>query len=138
MPFKLSKLSSDTEFPELVQAEWAAFENPYCKLIRLYFPVHGDGPKARAAAMNESIERQIGWHRSDPSSHWIKITDTDTGAVAGAAYWHIYESNPYATVSEDECTWFPAGEDREIANTLMGQFLGPRMTYMGKPHVCMF
>jgi hypothetical protein len=136
MPLELSGLSSDTEFPELVYVEWESFEKPCCKLIRLYFPVHGDGPEARAAALKESTERQIGWHRSDPTSHWIKITDTDTGALAGASYWHIYESNPYANVSDDECTWFPAGEDREIANQLMGQFLESRMKYMAKPHLC--
>lgn len=73
MPLELSELSSDTEFPELVYVEWASFEKPCCKLIRLYFPVHGDGPEARAAALKESTERQIGWHRSDPTSHWIKI-----------------------------------------------------------------
>ena len=55
----------------------------------------------------------------------------------GAACWHLYTKNPYSVPSDDdECTWFPAGEEREMANSLMDQFVAPRMKYMANPHVC--
>ena len=137
MPFTLTELKEDAEFEDLVKVEWASYETPLCRLIRLFFPLHGQGPEARAVALKESTERQIGWHRGDASSRWIKVIDTDTGRLAGAACWHIFESDPYAEPSEEECTWYPAGADREMANDLMEQFMTPRMTYMGKPHMCM-
>jgi len=137
MPFDASQVSADDDFDELVRVEWASYEQPYCRLIRLFFPIFGDGPEARAAALKESTERQLRWHRGDPTSHWIKAVDSETGKIAGAACWHIYETNPYGVQSEEECTWYPKGESRKMANSLMGQFLTPRMKYMTKPHICM-
>ena len=136
MSFNVTELTADGDFEELVRVEFASFEQPYSRLIRLFFPIFGDGPDARAASIKESVERQIYWHKEDPTSHWIKAVDDETGKIAGAAYWHVYKENPYATHSNEECTWYPPGEGREMANSLMGQFLTPRMKYMAKPHVC--
>ena len=136
MSFNVTELTADGDFEELVRVEFASFEQPYSRLIRLFFPIFGDGPDARAASIKESVERQIHWHKEDPTSHWIKAVDDETGKIAGAAYWHVYKENPYATHSNEECTWYPPGEGREMANSLMGQFLTPRMKYMAKPHVC--
>ena len=138
MPFETTELSSNADFGELVRVEWESYEQPYCRLIRLFFPVLDNGPDARAKAMEESTERQLQWHNGDPTSHWIKVVDTKTGRIIGAACWHIYEENPYSTQSEEECTWYPAGEAREMANSLMGQFLTPRTKYMAKPHIRLF
>ena len=137
MHFEITEVTADTDFDELVRVEWESYERPYCSLIRLYFPLRDNGSDARAAALKESIQRQIEWHNGDPTSHWIKAVDTETGRIAGAACWHIYEENPYSTQSDDECTWYPAGEPREMANSLMGQFSTPRTRYMAKPHICM-
>lgn len=137
MPVEISEISADADFDELVRVEWAAYEEPYTKLIRLIFPIFGDGPEARAAALKESTERQVRWHRKDPTSHWIKAVDSTTGVIAGAACWHVYKANPYGVPSGEECTWYPEGEGRELANSLMRQFIAPRMKYMAKPHICM-
>ena len=137
MPFELTELKDDAEFKELVEVERLSYETPLCRLLNLFFPIHGQGPEARAAALHEATERHIGWHRGDPSSRWLKVIDTETGRLVGAACWHTYENNPFTEPSEDECMWFPAGEEREMANDLMEQFVTPRMSYMGKPHMCM-
>ena len=138
MPYTVVEIGTDpeAEFNEFVPVEWAAYEEPYSKLIRLFFPVFGSDSNARAVALKESIERQISWFKEDPTSHWIKAVDTKTGLMAGGACWHIFEENAYANVSEDECTWFPPGESREMANSLMEQFVTPRMQFMAKPHIC--
>jgi len=135
MPFNLLELTSDSDFEELVQVEWDSYETPYCNLIRLFFPIFGEGAEGRTEAMKEGIQRQTAWHKGDPTSHWVTVTDTDSGKMVGAACWHVYESNPYATESDEECDWYAKGEDRDMANMLMGQFLTPRMTYMTKPHI---
>ena len=35
------------------------------------------------------------WHEADPSSHWIYVTDTESGQVIGGTQWNIFEQNPY-------------------------------------------
>ncbi|GLA01933.1 hypothetical protein AnigIFM60653_001224 [Aspergillus niger] len=135
MPFKLTVVASDSEFDELVRCEFDAYENPQCNLKNLFFPIQGSSPTARDAAIQDAVKRQIHWHRSDPSSQWIKVIDVESGKIVGAACWHIYETNPYTVTSDEECNWWPTGEARNIANALMGQFLVPRMTYMNKPHI---
>ena len=137
MRFETSEVDANADFDELVRVEWDSYERPYCRLIRLFFPISGHGSDARAAALKESTQRQLDWHNADPTSHWIKVVDNETGRIAGAACWHIYEENPYGAQSDEECTWYPAGEAREMANSLMGQFLTPRVKYMAKPHICM-
>lgn len=137
MHFETTEVSANADFDELVRVEWESYEQPYCRLIRLFFPLLANGSDARVEALKESTERQLQWHNGDPTSHWIKVVDTETGKIVGAACWHIYEENPYSTQSDEECTWYPAGEAREMANSFMGQFLTPRTKYMAKPHICM-
>ena len=137
MPFELSEVTADADFEELIRVEWLSYEQPYCRLIRLFFPILGADPDAQATALEESIDRQLRWHKEDPTSRWIKVVDSENKRIAGAACWHVFEKNPYDVESEDECTWYPAGESRDLANSLMRQFLTPRMKYMAKPHVCM-
>ena len=69
MHLDVSQVSEDADFDELARVERASYEQPYCGLIRLFFPIFGDGPEARAAALKESTERQLRWHRGDPTSH---------------------------------------------------------------------
>ncbi|KAG7005853.1 hypothetical protein G7Y79_00017g042350 [Physcia stellaris] len=137
MPFELAEITADSEFRELVEVEWAAYEKPLCKLLNLFFPTRGIDPDSRASALQEGVERQSGWHNNDPTSHWVKVVDRETGRLVGAACWHVYTKNPYSAPADDECTWFPAGEEREMANSLMGQFVASRKKYMAKAHVCM-
>ena len=116
--------------------DWASYELPYFRLIRLFFPILGNGPEARAASLEASIERQLSWHKEDPTSRWIKVIDHETEKIAGPACCHNNEEDPYSDQSEGECTCFPGGESREMTNSLKGQFLTPRMKYMAKPHKC--
>ncbi|KAL9110770.1 MAG: hypothetical protein Q9227_004762 [Pyrenula ochraceoflavens] len=136
MFFHLQEVTSASDFSEIIKLEWRSYEDPYSPLLRLFFPIFGTDSEARAESLQESTDRQIKWHESDPSSHWIKVTDSSSGNIVGAANWNFFDENPYSTESDEECTWFKEGEDRKMANFLMGQFLTPRTTYMAKPHVC--
>lgn len=133
MPLKLVHLESDDEFDALVRCEFVSYETPPCKLKELFFPPQEN----QEATIQAAIKRQTAWHRGDPTSYWLKVVDTDAdNKLLGAACWHVYETDPYAAESDEECDWFPKGEERDIGNTLMGQFVTPRMTYMRKPHIC--
>ena len=136
MDCTIASVHGDEDFEEFVLVEWAAYENPFCRLLRLFFPILGHGAEARAASQRESIERQRSWQKTDSTGKWIKAVDAESGKIVGGALWHHYKENPYAEETEEECTWFPEGQAREMANALMGQFVMPRMKYMTKPHFC--
>lgn len=138
MRLSLQEVSWDDEFKEIVHCERTAYETPYNGVFTLFCPVIGNHESARAEALEEAENRQRQWHKSDPTSHWIKVVDEDNGdKVAGAALWHIYEASPYAKPPEHEmtCYWWPEGPKRAMADQAMGQMVGPRIERMNKPHL---
>lgn len=141
MHLSLHLVTSDAEFKEVVHSERIAYETPYNPVFTLFCPIIGDHETARAESLEEAETRQLQWHRSDPSSHWIKVVDDDkNGKVVGAALWHVYEESPYAKPPEHEmtCYWWPEGPKRLMADQIMGQMMGPRVGRMNKPHLCKF
>jgi hypothetical protein len=103
MGFKLSALVSESEFEDLVRCEFDAYENPVCNLKQLFFPIQGSSTTARATAIEDAVKRQALWHKSDPTSKWIKVVDEESGQLVGAACWHVYEEDPYKVESDEEC-----------------------------------
>ena len=136
MTLKLQEVTSDSEFDDIVPLQWTSYETPFNPFLILFCPTRGTGPTAREESMQESKERQAQWHHADPSSHWIKVVD-DAGTVIAAAQWNVYDSDPFAKRSEEPFTayWWPEGEGRQFAEAALGQWLGPRMERMRKPHL---
>ena len=132
---------TDEEFKEVICSERISHETPYNPIFTLFCPVLGSHQTAREESIAEAQVRQLKWHRSDPSSHWIKVVDEDNaGKVVGATLWHVYGYNPYARPSEMEmiCCWWPKGPKRAMADQAMGQLMKPRVTRMNKPHLRMY
>ncbi|KAL9578079.1 MAG: hypothetical protein Q9212_005948 [Teloschistes hypoglaucus] len=134
---RLLEVKSDEEFTELIECEWLSYEQPYNGFFQLYCPTTGTGPNARAESMRESTDRQLAWHREDPTSSWLKVVDDDhSGKVVGAAQWNIHHSNPYPNgVEENDAFWWPEGEERRFASKALEQWHRPREARMSKPHV---
>lgn len=86
MPLRLTELSSNGEFPDLMATLYDSYSNPY----------NGFWDISKGMSGEECQARYTGWHKSDPSSHWIYVTDTETGQVIGGTQWNVYETNPYA------------------------------------------
>lgn len=141
MPFEITEMGEeemrvDGVFKEVVDAQWDSYENPYTRLLNLFFPIKASGPEDHTRRIQDSLIRQIHEHKkSSPSSRWLKAVDTETGEIAGGAQWYIFEENPYAAPEDEELTFWESGEDREFATALVVQFLAARMTWMQKPHV---
>lgn len=142
MPLKLLELQSDAEFDALVRCQFAAYDTPPNKHLNLFF-----APQAsREATIQSAVLRQRIWHRADPTSRWVKVVDSDDpGRILGGAHWHIFYVDPYSQIYADESKnmmavfpWYPAGEERDIATTLMHQFMEPWTRSMRKPHVCKY
>ena len=138
MTLSLQVVSSDAEFDDLIDCEWTAYETPHNSAWKFLYPVWGSAPEDRAAAMQESKQRQLESHHTKPNSNWLKVVDNDTGAVVGGALWYVYEKNPYQDFSMKDvtCTWWPEGPKRQMADDMMVQFITPRVERMAKPHLC--
>lgn len=137
MPLKVHEATSDADFDEFVRLQWISYEQPFNPFLILFCPTRGTGPTARADSMRESKERQLQWHNADPSSHWLLAVDTDTGKAIGGAEWNVHESDPFAKKPEQPFTayWWEEGEKRQFVDQALGQWMGPRMERMRKPHL---
>ena len=62
---------------------------------QMFFPILGDGPAHREAAIQSSKDRIWEDHESDPSSHWIFVRDQSSGHTLGSYQWRIYTENPF-------------------------------------------
>ncbi|KAH8672156.1 hypothetical protein BGZ61DRAFT_482505 [Ilyonectria robusta] len=92
MPFKLLEVDTATDFEEVIECQWAAYQNPFQSFFRLFCPVHSDGPTAQAESLKECIACQLDWYNSDPTSYWGKVID-DNGKIVGACLWKICPTN---------------------------------------------
>ncbi|KAL8946892.1 MAG: hypothetical protein Q9222_006771 [Ikaeria aurantiellina] len=138
IPLSLQLVNSNAEFHAVIDCEWEAYENPHNPAWKFFYPIWGNDASSRAAAIQESLDRQIKLHHSRASvSNWIKVVDEDTGEVAGAALWLVFEENPYAEWPKEKptCTWWPEGPKRAMADEIMGQVMVPRLERMSKPHL---
>jgi len=138
MPFKLEEVNPDVDFKELIACEWESYENPLQTFFRLFCPIRGTGPQAREESLAECTERQLEWHRSDPTSYWQKVTDSATGKIVGGALWKICHTNPFEHPDHEEAYWFPEGGQREFVNQALERFDTQRATMGQRPQVCRF
>ena len=150
MHITISKVTSEAEFPAIIDSEWESHispPNPHNGVWEFLCPVFGTHPTAREEAIQASLARQYGRHERDPTSHWVKAVDEDAGGkVVGAAVWNVFEKNPYEGLgegkgNEDEgglmtAGWWPEGPKREMADQVLMQLVGGRVEMMGKAHVC--
>ncbi|KAF7552850.1 hypothetical protein G7Z17_g4039 [Cylindrodendrum hubeiense] len=135
MPFKLLEVDSATDFPAIIECQWISYENPLQSFFRMFCPLHGDGPSARADSLKESANVQLEWHKSDPASYWAKVVD-DKGTIVGACLWKIYPTNPFEKPDDhSEVDWYPEGEARDYVSKCLEQFDAPRRKMGARPQV---
>lgn len=100
MPLELHELSSDAEFPELVDGLWRGYTEPFngiCEILE-------------GSSLEECSERYKSWHNTDPTSHWLYVTESGSKKVLGAIQWNIFEANPYINGPPSlSAYWCPEG-----------------------------
>lgn len=139
MTFRLEDVDVATDFEELIACEWESYENPLQPFFRLFCPIRGVGPNARAESLKEATARQLEWHRSDPTSYWQKVTEVATGKIVAGAFWKICKTNPFEHPEEHlEAHWYPKGGERDFVNQALEQFDAPRARMAQRPQVCMY
>jgi hypothetical protein len=112
MPFTLHEVASKAEFPPIVAVEHEAYSTPFS----------GFWDVLKGSSQEECAARQWSWHKHDPSSHWLYVTDDDAGGeVIAATQWNIYEANPYANGPLAlQAYWWPEGAFVETRNRMPG------------------
>jgi hypothetical protein len=111
MPLELREVKSNDEWNELIQCECESYEDPFNPFYILLRPNRGKSQEAREG-FKELRDRQLAWHKHDPTSRWFKVVDTDIGdKVIGGANWNTFMENPYPQPIDHplEGTWWPEG-----------------------------
>lgn len=100
MPLKLHELKNDDDFKAVVEVEHEAYSNPF----------NGVWEITKGTSQEECRARQLSWHKNDPNSTWLYVTDEETGEVIGGAQWFVYRTNPYAVEQPMRTAyWLPDG-----------------------------
>ncbi|KAI0849590.1 hypothetical protein F5Y00DRAFT_261375 [Daldinia vernicosa] len=110
MSLKLHELTNDEDFKKINAAEHEAYSNPFNGVFEL---TKGTSPE-------EACARQLVWHKIQPGSHWVYVTDESTGEVIGGTRYIIYETNPYAVEQPArKASWLPEAHRKRGAASLM-------------------
>jgi len=127
MSLQLIELKSDEEFKPLMETLYDAYTHPY----------NGFWDMFKGESEEECLQRFTQWHKGDPTSHWLYVTDKKTGKVLGGTQWNIYEKNPFEKPGPKFAAyWIKEGtEFRKIADRAFEKFLAPRPTRMNRPHL---
>jgi hypothetical protein len=85
-----------------------------------------DTPEGR----KRGAEQMLHTFRHDPYGHFIKVVDTDTGKIVGAAKWNLYKAGevppqPALAGPLYESYW-PSEEEEEFAKAIFHSFFAPR------------
>ncbi|KAI1809054.1 hypothetical protein GGS20DRAFT_573742 [Poronia punctata] len=138
MGFRLEQVDPAADFPAIARSMFESYEEPPQSFFHAFFPRHGETQEAREAAIAECATRLYSWHTEDPTSHWQKIIDTDTGRIAGAALWNICQENPFAHEHSMEVSWFPDDGSRRFAEQVVEIHAAPRARVGQRPQVYLF
>lgn len=145
MPLILEEIKDEQDFDEIMPMLYAAFGTPYNSLRRWFIPVH----TTVAAAIEASKERQIkSWKQHPGIIHWLKVTDSDTGKIVGAAEWEIREKidTPVSAPGEEAAQQQPinaywhieGSEEKEFAGRLLTSLKGFMKERMTRPHIGLY
>jgi hypothetical protein len=102
MHFTLHEVADEAEFPPIVAVEHESYSTPF----------NGFWEVLKGPSQEECAARQWSWHKLDPSSHWLYVTDDDAGGeVIAGLQWNIHEANPYANGPPVlPAYWWPEGK----------------------------
>jgi hypothetical protein len=129
---KLEEVTSEKDFDQIWPVLFDAFEKPYNSFFQFFNPIHG----MREEAIQVSKGRHIQTWKNDPDCHWLKVTDTNTNEIIGAACWEVHEKTPEPSSASPNASWHIEGsEEKAFAEKLLGGlkgFIGERMM---RPHL---
>ncbi|KAI5923503.1 hypothetical protein F4810DRAFT_209018 [Camillea tinctor] len=88
MPLVLEEVKDEQDFDQILPVLWEAFGEPFNSLRRWFIPIHTTPDAAVEAAKARMVKN---W-KSHDNLHWVKVTDSESGKIIGAAEWEIRET----------------------------------------------
>jgi GNAT superfamily N-acetyltransferase len=133
---QLSEVCSDDDFDILIPLLWHSYSDPRIPFLPLLFSAQDDSPESREKAMAISKHLFLKMHHADPSSHWFKVTDSETSEVVGGCRWHVHKTNPYvgAKAANFVAPFYSDATEKDFTSLVLGQILNPRTVRYAKPH----
>ncbi|KAI1770989.1 hypothetical protein F4818DRAFT_454902 [Hypoxylon cercidicola] len=134
MPLVLEEVKDEKDFDEILPVLYAAFGEPYNSLRRWFIPVH----TTVDAAIEDAKARHIKSWKQHAGIHWVKVTDTDSGKIVGAAEWEIREqvSPPDEPQKPINAYWHIEGsEEKAFAEKLLMNLKGFMKERMTRSHI---
>lgn len=138
MAFALAEVTSDGDFDELIRLLWRAYSaEPRVTPLPLTFPADDDSAAAREKQVAQCQAAMMHMHRSDPTSHWLKVTNVATGKIIAGCRWHIHEKDPYSNAPDKPFSipFWPEGDRKKYAEKVVGAIVQPRKARYRKPHL---
>ncbi|KAI0388589.1 hypothetical protein F5Y17DRAFT_195013 [Xylariaceae sp. FL0594] len=136
MPLQLETVTEERDFDEILPMLHEAFEQPHNALHPWFMPIHTTVEGALADTKERTIKR---WNQG-ANTCWLKVTDTDSGRIVGAAEWATRNQDQVASYRDPQkpidAYWHIEGsEERVFAGrllTLLSRFVKDRMA---RPHL---
>jgi hypothetical protein len=138
MPAIFKEIIAATEFGAVVDCMWESYSDPYISIMQILCPIFDNTEEEYQTSLTESKTRLWAQHTSDPSSRWVAVVDSETGAVLAGAHWNFHRGSPFINGPLTlVATWYPEGEGRQFANHVINQVYGNRGTRAWRPHARM-
>ena len=137
--FQTLPLETEADFLEMMTACWEAFETPFEPFLRVVFYLSGPTPEDRRQSIQAAATMMKALQDMSPNSHWIKVIDTATGKLVGAANWVVHKEDPYAGKEESGpvvAFWWPEGEGRNYASKFLQQVEDAKRRLYNRAHIC--
>jgi flavin-binding protein dodecin len=134
MPFLLEEVTTEKEFDAIYPMLYAAFGDPYNSLRQWFIPVH----TTVEAAIDDAKARAVKSWKQHANLTWLKVTDTDSGTVVGAAEWEVRDKidgvgEPQKPIN---AYWHREGsEEKEFCGKLLTSLKGFMKERMTRPHL---
>ena len=136
MPLELREVTSPKEIPEIIQCLFESFGDPDTSFYYLVCPITGSSTVAKNDRVVDYSMREWFDHSGDPTSHWIKVVDTDNNdKVVASMRWNIHREDPFGDdVPAPSAFWLREGPTRRFTESVVYNLC--KLRFRKQPHLC--
>ena len=120
MPNFKVQFCNEDDIPRFVEIVSEAFAHDHEYVEAVFYKHETPGGRKNAADLMLMI------YRHDPNGNFIKVVDKDTGTMAGAAKWNIYNAGEVPPAPQLGGPYWPNSEEEEFARAIFTAFFAPR------------
>jgi hypothetical protein len=111
---------NEDDIPRFVEIISEAFSNDHEYVDAVFYNHKTPEGRKKAADM------MLTMYRHDLNGHFIKVVDTDTSEMVGAAKWNIYKAGEVPPAPQLSGPYWPNEEEEEFAKAIFNAFFAPR------------